>query len=100
MKTDPGIAPDLPDKTEVTVQCGLTPKQAALYQQTVEEVAKRLKRAEGIQRRGLVLSMLMRLKQLCNHPSLMLNQPDFDPQDSGKFQLLQSLCEPLAERQE
>jgi non-specific serine/threonine protein kinase len=44
--------------------------------------------------------MLMRLKQLCNHPSLMLNQPDFHPQDSGKFQLLQSLCEPLAERQE
>jgi len=100
MKTDPGIAPDLPDKTEITVQCGLSPKQAALYQQIVEDIGKQLKRSDGMQRRGLVLSMLMRLKQLCNHPALLLNQPDFRPEDSGKFQLLQTLCESIAERQE
>ncbi|MFM7055746.1 MAG: DEAD/DEAH box helicase [Planctomycetota bacterium] len=99
MKTDPGIAPDLPDKTEVTVECGLSPEQAAMYQRIVDEVAKQLKKAGGMQRRGLVLSMLMRLKQLCNHPSLMLNLPEFDPQESGKFQVLQSLCEPIAEQQ-
>jgi non-specific serine/threonine protein kinase len=44
--------------------------------------------------------MLMRLKQLCNHPSLLLGQPDFSPADSGKFLLLQNLCEPIAARQE
>jgi non-specific serine/threonine protein kinase len=100
MKTDPGIAPDLPDKTELTVQCGLAPKQAVLYQQIVDEVAKQLKKVDGMQRRGLVLSMLMRLKQLCNHPSLLLNQPAFALEDSGKFQLLKGLCESIAERQE
>lgn len=100
MKTDPGIAPDLPDKTELTVQCGLAPKQAVLYQQIVDEVAKQLKKVDGMQRRGLVLSMLMRLKQLCNHPALLMNQPDFALEDSGKFQLLKGLCESIAERQE
>jgi non-specific serine/threonine protein kinase len=100
MKTDPGIIPDLPDKTEITVQCGLSAKQAAYYQQIIDDVAKQLKNADGIKRRGLILSMLMRLKQLCNHPSLLLGQPDFSPADSGKFLLLQNLCEPIAARQE
>jgi non-specific serine/threonine protein kinase len=77
MKTDPGIAPDLPDKTEITVQCGLSPKQAALYQQIVEDIRKQLKRSDGMQRRGLVLSMLMRLKQLCNHPAAAVESAGF-----------------------
>lgn len=100
MKTDPGIAPDLPDKTEITVQCGLSAKQATYYQQIVEDVTKQLTKADGIKRRGLILAMLMRLKQLCNHPSLLLGQPEFNPAESGKFLLLQNLCEPIAARQE
>jgi non-specific serine/threonine protein kinase len=53
-----------------------------------------------MQRRGLVLAQLMRLKQICNHPTQMLGQGDYDPKESGKFQRLAELCEELAERQE
>ena len=100
MKTDPNIVPDLPDKTEVKVGCGLSKKQAVLYEQLVADVAKQLKQADGIKRRGLVLSMLMRLKQLCNHPDQFLDQRAFDPAESGKFQSLRSVCEAICERQE
>ncbi len=100
MKTDPNIVPDLPDKTEVQVSCGLSKKQAVLYEQVVADVAKQLESADGIQRRGLVLSMLMRLKQLCNHPSQFLAQEGFSPDESGKFQSLRDVCEPICDRQE
>lgn len=100
MKTDPNIVPDLPDKTEVKVACGLSKKQAVLYEQLVADVAKQLKQADGIKRRGLVLSLLMRLKQLCNHPDQFLDQRAFDPAESGKFQSLRSVCEAICERQE
>ena len=55
MKTDPAIAPDLPDKTEMRVDCGLTATQAALYQQTLDDLEHSLDIATGIQRRGMVL---------------------------------------------
>lgn len=100
MKTDPNIVPDLPDKTEMNVECGLSKKQAVLYEKVIADVEKQLKEADGIQRRGLVLSMLMRLKQLCNHPDQFLDQKAFDPTESGKFQSLRSVCEPIRERQE
>ena len=100
MKTDPNIVPDLPDKTEMNVECGLSKKQAVLYEKVIADVEKQLKDADGIQRRGLVLSMLMRLKQLCNHPDQFLDQKAFDPAESGKFQSLRSVCEPICERQE
>ncbi len=100
MKTDPNIVPDLPDKTEVQVSCGLSKKQAVLYEQVVADVAKQLESTDGIQRRGLVLSMLMRLKQLCNHPSQFLAQKRFVPEESGKFRSLREVCEPINDRQE
>ncbi len=100
MKTDPDIVPDLPDKTEMNVECGLSKKQAVLYEKVIADVEKQLKDADGIQRRGLVLSMLMRLKQLCNHPDQFLAQKAFDPTESGKFQSLRSICEPIRARQE
>ncbi len=100
MKTDRSIIQDLPDKTELRVDCGLSKKQAALYEQVVAEVAKQIEDLEGIQRQGLVLSMLMRLKQLCNHPAQFLNQSDFKPDESGKFIVLRELVPPIAERQE
>jgi non-specific serine/threonine protein kinase len=100
LKTDPSVIPDLPEKTEMRVECGLSKKQTALYERAVAELARRLKDAEGIARRGLVLSVLMQLKQICNHPAQYLNQPDFSPSDSGKFDRLASLCEPIVERQE
>jgi non-specific serine/threonine protein kinase len=100
LKTDPLIAPDLPEKTELQVECGLSKKQAALYERAVAELARRLEDAENMQRRGLVLAALMQLKQICNHPAQALGSDQFPPQDSGKFERLRLLCQPIAERQE
>lgn len=100
MKTDPKIAPDLPAKTEVRADCGLTKQQAALYQNVVAELEERLKTADGIARRGLVLGTLMQLKQICNHPAQYLRQESYEPDASGKFERLRLLCEPIVERQE
>ena len=100
MKTDPAIVPDLPEKTEMRTECGLAKKQAVLYERAVSELAKRLETADGMARRGLVLSMLMQLKQICNHPSQYLGEAEFAPRESGKFDRLAQLCEPINERQE
>lgn len=100
LKTDPTIVPDLPQKTELRTECGLSKKQAAMYEQAVADLAKRLKTADGIARRGLVLATLMQLKQICNHPSQYLQRTDYPAGESGKFQRLQLLCEPIVERQE
>ncbi|MSR54153.1 MAG: DEAD/DEAH box helicase [Gemmataceae bacterium] len=100
MKTDPAIAPDLPEKTEMRVECGLSKKQAAVYQVVVEELEKRLESSEGIARRGLVLSTLMQMKQICNHPSQFLNTKTFPASESGKFERLRALGEEIAARQE
>jgi non-specific serine/threonine protein kinase len=100
LKTDPDIVPDLPEKTEMRAECGLSKKQAALYGKAVEDLARRLEETEGIARRGLVLSTLMQLKQICNHPAQYLHAADFVPAESGKFERLKLLGEPIAERQE
>jgi non-specific serine/threonine protein kinase len=100
LKTDPTIVPDLPEKTEMRAECGLSKKQAVLYEEAVADLAKRLETAEGIARRGLVLAVLMQLKQICNHPAQYLASSSFPAADSGKFDRLKLLCEPIAERQE
>jgi len=100
LKTDKNVIRDLPDKTELTAFCGLTKKQAALYQQTVAELSHALEGAEGMKRRGLVLASLLRFKQICNHPSQWLRDGDFAPEASGKFARLSALCEEIAARQE
>jgi len=100
MKTDPAIVPDLPDKTEMRTECGLSKKQAVLYERTVKELAQRLDTADGMARKGLVLSTLMQLKQICNHPDQYLSATGFLPEHSGKFERLVLLCEPIAQRQE
>jgi non-specific serine/threonine protein kinase len=100
LKTDKRVIADLPDKTEVKAYCGLSRQQAALYEQAVRDLESRLGETEGIQRRGLVLAQLMRLKQICNHPAQMLGHGDYDPKHSAKFQRLAELCEELAQRQE
>jgi len=100
MKTDKSIIADLPDKTEVKAFCALTRRQAALYQQAVNEVGERLDGAEGIERRGLILALLMRLKQICNHPSHWLGDHAWAEQDSGKFARLRDIAEEVAARQE
>jgi len=100
LKTDKSVIADLPDKTEIKAWCQLSPKQAALYQQAVTELKKQLETSTGIARRGLVLGTLMRLKQLCNHPSQWLGDGAWEPSDSGKWARLRELCEEMAARQE
>ncbi len=105
MKTDRAVIADLPDKTEVRANCLLSRKQAALYEQAVVDLARSLEEAEGIQRRGLVLAMLMRLKQICNHPSQWLqegglNDGSWAEADSGKLSRLREIAEVVAARQE
>jgi non-specific serine/threonine protein kinase len=100
LKTDKAVIADLPDKTEVKAYCGLSRQQAALYQETVRELENRLEAADGMERRGLVLGQLMRLKQICNHPAQLLGVGGYDPKHSGKFQRLAELGEELAQRQE
>jgi non-specific serine/threonine protein kinase len=100
MKTDKSVIADLPDKTEVKAHCTLSRKQAALYEQTVSDLAEALEGAEGIQRRGIVLATLMRLKQICNHPSQWLKDDIWSEEDSGKFARLREIAEVVAARQE
>ena len=100
MKTDRSIIADLPDKTEVKAFCLLSRRQAALYQQSVDDLTERLENADGMQRRGIVLSRLMQLKQICNHPSQWLGDNAWGEQDSGKFTRLRDIAEEIAARQE
>jgi non-specific serine/threonine protein kinase len=99
LKTDKRIIADLPDKTEVKAFCALSKKQAALYEQAVRELTDRLETVDGIERRGLVLSYIMRFKQICNHPSHWLRDQVYGPDDSGKFRRLREIATELAERQ-
>ncbi len=101
MKTDKSVIADLPDKTEVKAFCQLSRKQAALYQQAVKELSEQLKNTEeGIRRRGVVLSFLMRFKQICNHPSQWLGDGTWCEEDSGKWARLRDLAEVIAAKQE
>ena len=100
LKTDKSVIDDLPDKTEVKAYCHLSPKQAALYQQAVKELAAHLDSAEGIGRKGVILSFLMRFKQICNHPSQWLGDGAWAEGDSGKFARLREIAEVIAARQE
>jgi non-specific serine/threonine protein kinase len=100
LKTDKSIIADLPDKTEMKTFCPLSRKQAALYQQAVDDLADQLEDVDGIKRRGIVLSFLMRLKQICNHPSHWLGDGTWAEEDSGKFTRLRDIVEVLGARQE
>jgi len=100
LKTDKNVISDLPDKTEVTAHCLLTKRQAALYQQSVDEMKKAIEELDGIERRGVVLAFLMRFKQICNHPSQWLGDGAYEPGDSGKLSRLRELCESIAARQD
>jgi non-specific serine/threonine protein kinase len=101
LKTDRRIIADLPEKTEVNAYCGLTRPQAALYQASVKSLAEKLESVDrGIERRGIVLAYLMRLKQICNHPSQWLRDGVWAPQDSGKFSRLREVAEVIADKQE
>jgi hypothetical protein len=101
VKTDPRVITDLPEKVETKVYCNLTEEQATLYEAVVQDAMRKIEEEEedGIQRKGLVLSMLMQLKQVCNHPVQYLHQGGKDGGDaelacrSGKLERLGELLE-------
>jgi superfamily II DNA or RNA helicase len=100
LKTDKRVIADLPDKTEVKAYCSLSKHQAALYQKAVEDLTEQLNATDGIQRKGIVLAQLMRLKQICNHPAQVTGSNDYAANLSGKFHRLGEIIEEIASRQE
>jgi hypothetical protein len=86
LKTDRSIITDLPDKLEMKVFCNLTREQATLYQAVVDEMIRRIDESDGIERRGLVLATMLRLKQVCNHPAQYLSDGSTLAGRSGKLE--------------
>jgi SNF2 family DNA or RNA helicase len=94
LKTDKEIIQDLPEKQEMNVFCGLSTEQASLYQKLVDESLTEIESSEGIKRRGLILTLLLRLKQVCNHPAQFLKEKELvDSKRSGKLLRLQEMLE-------
>ena len=91
VKTDRDIIQDLPEKQEMTVFCGLTSAQATLYQEVVEAALAEIDDASGLQRRGMILALLMKLKQICNHPAQYLKLPTLEKHSSAKLQRLDEM---------
>jgi SNF2 family DNA or RNA helicase len=101
-KKDEDVALNLPDKLEQKEYCPLTAEQASLYEQLIKDTFAEIESVSGIARKGLVLQMLGRLKQLCNHPALYLKEkPAKDVLDrSSKMEKLVEIIENVLEREE
>jgi SNF2 family DNA or RNA helicase len=98
LKSDRTIIADLPEKLEMKEFCVLTREQASLYQAVVDDMLARIDEAEGIERRGLVLATMMKLKQVCNHPAHFLGDGSALAARSGKLtRLVDLLGEAMAE---
>ena len=100
MKTDKSIIADLPEKLEMNDYVDLSKRQVVLYRKTVADMEQRILESEGIERRGIVLGTILRLKQICNHPDQYLGQDAFAEEDSGKLQMLRELCETIRDKRE
>jgi SNF2-related domain/SNF2 Helicase protein/Helicase conserved C-terminal domain len=100
LKTDRTIISDLPDKIEMDVVCSLTREQASLYQAVVDDMLFKIDNSEGMERRGLVLATMTKLKQVCNHPAHLLRDGSRLGGRSGKLERIeQTLEEVLAARE-
>ena len=97
LKTDKTIIADLPEKMEMKVFCTLTREQASLYEAVVKEAVRGLDDTEGIQRKGIVLATLSKLKQVCNHPAHFLGDNSPIPGRSGKLARLTEMVEEMLE---
>ncbi|MYS83563.1 ATP-dependent helicase [Streptomyces sp. SID5474] len=95
-KSDPGIAPELPAKTETDQPVSLTREQAGLYEAAVREAMDELRDSKGMARRGRIVGLLTGLKQICNHPAQYLkeSEPRLDGR-SGKLELLDELLDTI-----
>jgi hypothetical protein len=97
LKRDPEILPELPEKIETKVYCGLKKEQIKLYTRVTNELNRDIERSSGIKRKGLVLAGLIRMKQICDHPALVLKDDDFGCERSSKLERLLSLAEEMFE---
>ena len=100
VKTDKRIIADLPEKLETVEHVSLSKKQAVLYRKAVADMERRLAETEGIARKGLVLSTILKLKQICNHPDQYLGQQGYAEEASGKLGVLRELCETIRDKRE
>ncbi|MEV5135777.1 DEAD/DEAH box helicase, partial [Streptomyces sp. NPDC053705] len=95
-KSDPGIAPELPPKTETDRAVSLTAEQAGLYEAVVRETLDEISGADGFARRGLIVKLMTALKQICNHPAQYLKEEQPRIADrSGKVELLDELLDTI-----
>ena len=97
LKTDKSVISDLPDKLEMKVYCNLTPEQASLYEAVVKDAEAAIESASGIERKGLVLATLTKLKQVCNHPAQFLKDKSKVDGRSGKLARLEEMVEETLE---
>jgi len=93
LKTDPRIIDDLPDKLEMKQLCTLTSEQATLYRAVVNDMLARIEDAEGLQRKGIVIAAMSKLKQVCNHPAQLLGDGSRVAGRSGKLDRLEEVLE-------
>ena len=100
LKTDKNIIDDLPDKIEMKSYCNLTQRQAVLYKQIINALCDELSDTHGIERRGLVLSSILKLKQICNHPDQYIGNGAYLQSESGKMSRLVEICEDIKNRNE
>ena len=101
VKTDKNVISDLPDKIEVDSFSRLSKVQHTLYKQQIKFLKEALEESEGgINRKGLVLSSLIKFKQICNHPDQYLGNSSYKPIESGKFERLREICETIYEKRE
>ncbi len=101
VKTDKNIIKDLPDKIEQKVYCSLTVEQASLYEAVVQNILQQVEEAEGIHRKGLILSSLTKLKQICNHPAQFLQDNSaFSKERSYKLSRLAEMVQEALENGE
>ena len=100
VKTDKKIISDLPDKQEQVDYVELSKKQAVLYRKLIADTQEALLQSQGIQRRGMVLALILHLKQICNHPDQYLGLEEYSPAQSGKFELLRELAETIYAKRE
>ena len=97
LKTDRSVIADLPEKMEMKVFCTLTREQASLYQAVLSDAEKAIAKAEGIERKGVVLATLSKLKQVCNHPAQLLADNSPIPGRSGKLARVTEMMQEVIE---
>lgn len=100
LKTDKSIISDLPAKIEIKSYASLGRKQALHYSKFVDHIKNALLESDGIKRKGLILSSLIKFKQICNHPDQYLGTGTFNPKESGKFEKLKEIVEIIFEKRE